>query len=379
MIRLPAIKIQQGLSSRPFLSAGSFLGTLALALAAAVPLIYLAGTDPVTAYGALLRGSVGDQYALSETVVQATPLLVGGLAVALAFHAGLFNIGVEGQLVVGGLAAAAVGVNLDLPAAVHLPVAVLTGAAAGAAWAAIPAVLKAWRGVHEVVTTIMFNYLAFGLSRHLVAPGGGLASATQPSASDPVADGARLPALTETTRIHSGVLLAVAAVIAVGWFLYRTPAGFKLRMVGANPTTASFHGVGVRRVQIGALMGSGALAGLAGASEILGLYGRYLDSFSPGYGFQAIAIALMGMLTPLGVLAAAAFFGMLAAGSVGLQSVGISRELINVVSGLVVGFVAAQPALIGAYLRRRRKRQASGQGEDASAAPADVDARSAHV
>jgi simple sugar transport system permease protein len=381
MIRLPAIKIQQGLSTRPLLSIGSFLGTLLLALAAAIPLVYLAGSDPVTAYTALLRGSVGDQYAVSESIVQATPLLLGGLAVALAFQCGLFNIGVEGQLVVGALAATAVGVGMDLPAVIHLPLAVLAGAAAGAAWAAIPAVLKAWRGVHEVVTTIMFNYLAFGLSRHLVAPGGQLASDAQPSASDPVADSARLPALTDTTRVHSGVLLAVAAVVAAGWFLYRTPAGFRLRLVGANPTAAAFHGIGVRRVRIGALMGSGALAGLAGAGEILGLYGRYLESFSPGYGFQAIAIALLGMLTPIGTLAAAVFFGMLAAGSVRLQAIGISRELINVVSGLVVGFVAAQPALIGAYLRSRRRRRTEGPDEDLARAtpPAGIEARSAHV
>jgi simple sugar transport system permease protein len=228
--------------------------------------------------------------------------------------------------------------------------------------------------VHEVVTTIMFNYLAFGVSRHLVSPGGALASPTQPSASDPVRDTARLPVLADGTRIHGGILLALAAVAVLGWFLYRTPAGFRLRLVGANPTAARFHGVAVRRVQVGAMMGSGALAGMAGSVEILGLYGRYLESFSPGYGFQAIAIALLGQLVPLATLAAAIFFGMLAAGSVQLQSIGLSRELINVVSGLIVGFVAAQPSLVGAWLRHRQRRRLAGAESVRAEATAGIDA-----
>ena len=364
-MKLARVKPQRGPNGSPALVLGTFAATLSLALLSAMPLMVLSGVHPQDAYLALVQGSVGSSYSLGETVVQSIPLVLGGLAVALAFQAGLFNIGVEGQLIVGAMAAAGTGIAFDLPPGIHVVAAVLAAAAAGAAWSFVPGLLKAWRGVHEVISTIMFNYIAFSLSRYMVAPGRPLSS-SQPSASQPVDSDARLPLLTEGSRVHAGLVVALVAVVVVAWLLYRTPAGFNLRLVGASSTAARFHGINVGRTQVSVMAASGALAGIAGGVEVLGLYGQYIDSFSPGYGFQAIAIALLGMLTPVGCLFAAVFFGMLSSGSVQLQASGVSRELISVVSGLVVAFVAVQPYIIGRLLRRRR-------GADAQPPPAAVD------
>jgi simple sugar transport system permease protein len=346
------------LRTTTFGPAAAFVLTIAAALVAVLPIVYLSGSNAAAAYGALADGSLGNKNAIAETLIQATPLLLSGLAVAVAFHGGLFNIGVEGQLAIGGLAAAFVGIHVHLPGIAHLIVSVAAGMAGGALWAAVPALLKAVRGVHEVVTTIMMNYVAFSLSRYLVSSGGPLASSTQPLATDQVGSSARFPLIWEPTRLHAGFLLALVVTGLMAWFLYRTPAGFRLRLVGANPKAARFHGVDTTRVTVGAMLTSGALAGLAGAVEVLGLYGRYYDSFSPGYGYDAIAVALLGQLAPIGILAAALFFGVLRAGSVQLAAVaGISREMIGVVSALVIGFVAVQPAVRRLLARAVRSRR----------------------
>ena len=336
-----------------------FLATVAASLLLAIPLIYVAGSDPVEAYSALLGGSLGGQRPIAETLVSATPLLLAGLAVAVAFQAGLFNIGVEGQLVMGGLAAGAVGAELSLPGRLHLVAAVAAGMAAGALWGLVPGLLKAWRGVHEVITTIMLNYVAFSVSLWLVSPGGRLVSDTQPSATERVAQDAALPRIWEPTRLHAGILVAAVVVALAWWFLFRTPAGYGFRIVGANPTAARFNGIVPERVIVGAMVLSGALGGLAGAVEVLGVHGRYFDSFSPGYGFDSIAVALLGLLHPIGVAAAALFFGVLRAGSVRMQSdAGLSRDIITVISGLVVGCVAARVVLDRIRVRRVREEEA---------------------
>jgi len=333
----------------------SFAGVVLAALVLATPVVFVAGSDPVEAYGALLRGSLGGQQSLAESLISMTPLLFAGLAVAMAFQAGLFNIGAEGQLVIGGLMAGYVGADLDLPPALHLLVAVLAGFLGGALWAVIPAVLKAWRGVHEVITTIMMNFVAFSVSQYLVKPGGALVSATQPQATDRVASAAELPRIWDPTRLHAGIFLALVVAGLCWYLLYRTPLGFRFRMVGANPTAAGFNGVATKRVIVQALMLSGGLAGLAGAVEVLGVHRRYFDSFSPGYGFDSIAVALLGALNPIGVAVAAAFFGLLRAGSIRLQSeAGLTRDMVTVISGLVVACVAAQPLIRRVRARSRR-------------------------
>jgi simple sugar transport system permease protein len=237
-------------------------------------------------------------------------------------------------------------------------------------WALIPGLLKAYRGVHEVITTIMMNYIAFSLSQYLVRPGGLLVSATQPSATDLVHSTAELPQIWEPTRLHAGILVAAAGTVAAWYFLYRSPAGYSFRVVGANPTAARFNGMRPQLVTVWGMVLSGALGGLAGAVEVLGLHHRYFDSFSPGYGFDAIAVALLGMLNPFGVAVSAFFFGVLRSGSVLLQSrAGISRDMITAISGLVIAFVAARPA-IDWLLSRRAKNQLVRQRQHRPDAPA---------
>lgn len=321
-----------------------FIAIVVSALILAIPVIYLAGSGPVEAYRALLSGSVGGRQPFSESLISMTPLLFAGLAVAVAFQSGLFNIGAEGQLVIGGLMAGYVGAELDLPRPLHLVAAILAGFIGGALWAFIPGLLKAWRGVHEVITTIMMNFVAFSVSQYLVKPGGALVSSTQPQATEKIAKRAELPRIWDGTRLHAGLFLALATAALCWYFLYRTPAGYRFRLVGSNPTAAAFNGVSTPRVIVQSLMFSGGLAGLAGAVEVLGVHRRYFDSFSPGYGFDSIAVALLGVLNPLGVAAAALFFGMLRAGSIRLQSdAGLTRDMVTVISGLVVACVAARP------------------------------------
>ncbi|QYG91029.1 ABC transporter permease [Iamia sp. SCSIO 61187] len=353
-------------SRRPLTSIALFVGTVVAAMVAAAPVIGIDGGNPLEAYRALFDGSLGSDRGLAETLVSATPLLIGGLAVALALQGGLLNLGVEGQLVVGGLAAGAVGAELDLPTGVHLAAALAAGAAAGALWALVPALLKAFRGVHEVITTVMFNYVAFSLSTYLVSPGGLFVSETQPSATERIRPSAELPPIWEPTRLHAGFLLALALAVACWWYLRHTPGGFRLRMVGANPTAARFGGIEVARVQVTTLCLSGALAGTTGAVEVLGLHGRYFDAFSPGYGFDAIAVALLGMVAPIGVVAAALVIGILRAGSTLLQSqAGVSKDLVTVISGLVVAAVAGR-VVVERWLdgRRARQRPAAAPGDD---------------
>ncbi|MFT3852639.1 MAG: ABC transporter permease [Ilumatobacteraceae bacterium] len=332
-----------------------FVLTVLGALLAAAPLIAIAGSNPIDAYVALFQGSLGSSRGIAETLVAATPLLTAGLAVALSFQGGLFNIGVEGQLVVGGLVAGAIGAKIALPAGIHVIVAILAAALGGAVWALIPALLKAYRGVHEVITTIMMNYVAFSLSTYLVSPGGPLVSATQPSATDKIRSTARLARIWEPTRLHAGVLVAAGLCVACWWLLYRTTAGYRIRVVGANPGAARFNGIGTRRVIVSTMCLSGALAGCAGAIEVLGLHGRYFDSFSPGYGYDSIAVALLGLMNPFGVAAAALFFGILRAGSVLLQArAKVSKDMVTVISGLVVAFVAARVVVERRLQRRDR-------------------------
>lgn len=355
-------------------SAVSFAAVLVGALVLAIPVVYLAGSNPLDAYGALLDGSLGDQRAISESLISMTPLLFAGMAVAIAFQSGLFNIGAEGQLVIGGLAAGYVAADLDLPGPLHLVAALVAGFVGGALWALIPALLKALRGVHEVITTIMMNFVAFSLSQYLVKPGGALVSDTQPQATERIAANAVLPRIWEPTRLHAGILLALATAVLCWYFIYRTPAGYRFRLTGANATAAEFSGISTKRTIVQALMFSGGLAGLGGAVEVLGVHGRYFDSFSPGYGFDSIAVALLGALNPFGVAVAALLFGMLRAGSIRLQSdAGVSRDMVTVISGLVVACVALAPLAQRWRARIRTGTSPKETASDGERAPASID------
>ena len=282
----------------------------------ALLVIALAHGSPVAALTALAGGAFGSVYALADTLTKTTPLLLTGLGVAIAFRARLWNIGGEGQFLVGALAASALGACAlkDLPAPVLIPIILLAGAAAGALWAGLSGWMRVARNVPEVISTIMLNFVAAQLLSYLVHGPMQEASRAQP-ASAPLPPSATLPLLWFGTTLHWGFPLALLMAVAVSVYFNRTGAGFALRVVGANPKAARVAGLDVDRTRLATMLWSGALCGLAGAVELSGVVGTLYENYAPGYGFAAVAVALLGRLNPYGLIASALFFGALAAGS----------------------------------------------------------------
>ncbi len=325
--------------------------------------IALAGGNPLAAYIGLLQGAFGSAKALSETAVWATPYMFAGLAVALAFKGGLFNIGAEGQLAFGAVATAWVGyalparLGMDLPAAVHLPLAIGAGVLVGALWAAIPGALKAYTGAHEVINTIMMNYIALNLVSYLLNGPMKDPNPLNVIARTPlIAETARIPPIVEGLRLHWGFPLALGVAALVWWLLWKTTLGFEIRTVGANMAAARYAGIHVKRVLIITMALSGALAGLAGVIEVTALNYRHELGFSIGYGFDAIAIALLGKTHPAGVILAALLFGAMRNGATRMQFLTqIPVDIISVIQALILLFVAADAIIRFLYRLRVRE------------------------
>ena len=346
------------------------------------------GSDPVAAigaswsavagtYGALLRGSIGDPGQLvgalialdwdavkqafgplSETIVSATPLIFTGLSVALAFRVGLFNIGAEGQLYIGALFAVIVGFSfVGLPWFIHLPLAVLAGFLGGALWGFIPGILKARTGAHEVIVTIMLNFVVYNLINWALKT----AFVQREGRPDPISKivepGAWLVPIIPGLRAHWGIVIAIVAAIAVSWLLFRSTKGFEFRAVGFNPRAARYAGMSISWSIVLSMAIAGGLAGLAGASVMLGGSKTLSPGFSPGYGFDGIVVALVGANRPLGVVAAAFLFGALRAGATPMQATtGTPIDIVVIIQALVIMFIAA-PALVRAIYRIRAERR----------------------
>ncbi len=312
---------------------------IALAVLAAV--LVATGHAPLPALAALARGSFGSSYAVGSTIVRAVPLALSGLAVAIAFRAGLLNIGAEGQLLIGACAATAASTVLP-DSAMVLPVVLLSGAMAGALWAWVAAELRRRFGVLEVISTIMLNYIALSVTGWLVR--GPLQEPTRiypQSASLPTSQ--QLPMLIPGTRVHAGVLLAVVLAVALWWWLRERASGFRLRAVGANPLAAGSAGrIVVSRTTLAAFLLSGALAGLAGSVELTGVTYALYENFSPGYGYTAIAVALLARLNPLAVLGTAVMFGALEAGAGAMQrDAAVPSVVVSVVEASLILLVVA--------------------------------------
>jgi len=336
--------------------------SVVLAMAIGSVIIAATGKDPVVAFGALLQGAFGGWLQLGETVMRATPLIFTGLAVGFAFRANLFNIGAEGQLVMGTLAAAWLGLLLaPLPPVLSIPL-VLGGAALfGAAWAFIPALLKAKVGAHEVITTMMFSWIALYLTSWIVS--GPLMDKGGIPQTPMLAEKVWLPTLDTLipgilpVRAHIGFLFALAAAVVVSLILRRTTLGYEIRAVGFNPTAAQNGGISVPLTTVWALCISGALAGLAGASEVLGVTHRMFDQVSAGsgFGFTGIAVALLGKKNPVGIIFAALLFGALSAGAGTMQlEAGVSDKIIMIVQALIIFFVGAE-TIFTWFIKRRQK------------------------
>jgi simple sugar transport system permease protein len=317
----------------------------------------VSGTNPIEAYLALGEGAFGTRTAVIETLIKATPFILAGLGIALAFRGGLFNIGMEGQLFVGSVFAVVIGYSFELPAGIHLIVALMGGMVGGALWAAIPGYLKARTGAHEVITTIMTNFIALRVINWAVGVDGPLrAPRTVVPETPAVLETARLPLLIADTRLHSGILLALAAAVLVYWLLWRTVIGFEIRTVGANPSAARYAGINVELNIVRTMMISGALGGLAGAIQVLGLAPyNFTTGFNVGYGFDSIAVAVLGSIHPFGVTLAALLFGGMDAGARLMQlRTKVPVDIITIVQGLILTFVAANQIIRAIYRIRVR-------------------------
>jgi simple sugar transport system permease protein len=327
------------------------------ALAVSFVLILASGKDALLGFAYLFQGALGGPGPLGETAVKSGVLILTGLSVAVAFTVGLFNIGGEGQLVWGALAAAVAGRAFDLPAPVLVPAALLAAAAAGALWGLVPGVLKMYRGVHEVISTILLNWMAIHLVNGWLVVGPlaarGSGSSVSMAGTDPIRAAAWLPRPFAGSRFDLGLPVALACAAAVWFLLTRMRLGFEWRAVGAGAGAAEASGIPVRLRVCQAMALSGALAGLAGGLLVLGTEHRYPGVFRTGYGFDGIAVALIGGATAPGAVAAGIVFGAIRAGATRLQLVGIHPSFAELIQGIAVLLVAA-PRLFAPLLVRLR-------------------------
>jgi ABC-type uncharacterized transport system permease subunit len=326
---------------------------LIAAFAVSAILIRLSGASAVEAFSALWQGSFGSPRAILETLTKSTPLIFVGLATTVAFRAKVWNIGGEGQLVSGALAAYGMTRLLaGLPPPIIVTAAILAAAAGGAVWGGIAGVIKARFNVDEVIVTVLLNYIMVYLLSFLLMgpwrdPSGFFAQTSS------LADGVQLPLIFSNSRLHFGFALALVMAAAVYVLLWKTPLGFEIRAIGSNRTAAKFQGLNVEWLVVVVMLMSGALAGLAGGSELIGLHHRLRMDISVGYGYTGIIIALLGRLHPAGTVLAAVFFGALVNGATRIQiDTGVPVALIDAIQGVVLLFLLASDALSHYRIRR---------------------------
>jgi ABC-type uncharacterized transport system permease subunit len=364
--------------SRTISALTPLLATLAALGVFAVILMTL-GANPVEAYGALIEGAVGSPNAIADTLVKATPLLLIGLGTCIAFRGGVVNIGGEGQLVVGAIAATLLGLLYpEAPGYVIIPLAMLAGFLAGGVWGAIPGALKAYFNVNEILSTIMMNQIAVQgmnfLLRDVMIDPVQLEAASRIPQTARLAKEFDLPRLIPT-RLHLGALLAVIVAILVYIFLWRTTIGYRIRAVGLNADAARYAGINVKRYMVLSLLLSGALGGLAGAVQVYGVSHRmFTDGSAAGFtgsaGFNGIVAALFGQLHPLGTIPAAILFGALLVGANKLQRVvQVPSALVTALNGLVVVFVVSSEI----WRKRQAKKRQLVEMEEAARMPIETD------
>lgn len=359
-IALPGLGRLALSGARPLV--GIFLGLLAGA-----GLIALSGVNPLTAYMAMLKGSLGSLQSISNVLVRASPLLLGGVGVAMGIKAGLWNIGTEGYIYMGAIGAAVVGIApLPVPPIIHIALATLAAVVIASIWGLVPAYLRAYRGVNEVVTTIMMNYVAIFLTSWLVHEPQPMA---EPDSFFPMsrvlAPTARLPILMSGTSLHPGFIIGIALCIFFFFVLRYTPFGFRTRMLGVNPEAARYAGINVKRQIMIVLVIGAFTGGLAGAFEIMGLKGRVYMDFVAGIGYECVAVALLAGGNPLGVIATALFFSAVKTGGSAMSvSTGVGGPMTVVIQALCVIFVIA----VG-YGERRRIEQIDKEEKDEEVIP----------
>ncbi|SES76846.1 nucleoside ABC transporter membrane protein [Oceanobacillus limi] len=345
-------------SNNKFLSLLIPVISVILGLIAGAIIMLFSGYNPIDGYLALWRGAFGDAFTIGETIRRITPLILTGLAVAFAFRTGLFNIGAEGQVIVGWLAAVWVGLAVDAPMIIHLPLAVLAGGIAGGIWGFVPGLLKAKIGVHEVIVTIMMNYIALFITNEIIRS----VLTDHATKTDRIPETASLSSewlqtLTFYSRLHYGILIALFAA-AVMWFLIqRTTIGYELKAVGFNQHASKYAGMNVSKNIILSMVIAGGFAGLAGAMEGLGTYGNIsvMSGFT-NLGFDGIAVALLGANNAFGVVLAAILFGVLKEGAGEMPTgAGVPTELVDIIIALIIFFVASSYIIRWVILRFKKE------------------------
>lgn len=334
-----------------------------LALLTGAILIILYGINPLDAYAAMLQGAVGNKAAIANTCVRTAPLLLGGLAVAVGMKGGMLNVGVEGQIYAGGAAAAWVGITpLPVPGWLHVTLAVVAGFIGGALWGVVPALLKAYRGVSEIVITLMMNYVAIHFTSLLVHEESLLAKPDSFFPQSPnILPSSRLPILIKGTSMHAGLIIGLVLAVLIFFALRYTPFGIRTRMTGLNPDASRYAGVNVKLQTIMVLLLSAGIGGLVGTGEVLGLKWALYDYFAVGLGYDGIAVALMANSNPLAVILSSFFFGALRSGAGKMQvAVGVETPIAQVIQALAVLFVIA----IGFGERKRLERKQALEVED---------------
>ncbi|ADA66829.1 MULTISPECIES: ABC transporter permease [Thermotoga] len=325
-----------------------------IALLIAAVVIILIGQNPVIAYKAMIEGAFGNIQALADTVIKTTPLILTGLAVGFGFRAGLFNIGAEGQMIMGGILATVVGMHMrGIPPALAIPLTMIAGMLGGAVWASIAGYLKAKTGAHEVVSTIMLNWIATYISSYLIT--GPLAVGSGTPKSPEIAPSAKLPPIITVGALEmtSGILISILSAVVIYIVLEKTKTGYEVKAVGFNPYAAEYGGINISKNIVMCMAISGALAGLAGALEVMGLHHRFLGTLSGGKGFDGISIALIGQNHPIGIIFASFLIAALRTGSSNMQFVGVPKHIVTIIQGIVIFLVAAD-RIVKTLLRFRK-------------------------
>lgn len=342
----------------------SLLSILLGLLVGAIVLV-ISGNSPIKAYGAMIEGIIGKPKYIAWTIIKATPYILTGLSIAFAFKTGLFNIGAEGQFIIGALVATLVGYSVQLPAIIHIPLTIILAGLAGGLWGSIAGFLKSKFGINEVIATIMLNWIAFYLSNFMVS--NSFISVENSEASVNIQESASIGIdwlkglVGPATSVNWGIIISIILVFVIWFVLTKTTLGFELRAVGHNKDAAEYAGIDVGKSILKSMAIAGLLAGVAGAIQVMGVtHNITVLAAQEGYGFDGIAVALIANSNPIGVIFSGLLFGAFKYGGIKMQSVGAPSEVINIVIGSIVFFIALSNGLRMLYLKMKEKRTKGG-------------------
>lgn len=327
--------------------------------------LLIAGFNPIEAYSAMITGVIGKPKFIAWTIIRSTPLILTGLSIAFAYKTGLFNIGAEGQFIIGALFATLVGAGIDLPAIIHVPLTLLIAAIAGAVWGGIAGWLKSKFGINEVIATIMLNWIAFYLSNYMIRTS--FLAQNNSETSINIHDSASIGIdwlkglVGPATSVNWGIVISIVVILVISFILFKTTLGFELRGVGHNMFGAEYGGINVKRSILQSMAIAGLIAGLAGAIQVMGVsHNISVLAAQEGYGFDGIAVALIANSNPIGVIFSGLLFGAFKYGGTKMQAIGAPSEVVSIVIGSIVYFIALSSVLKMLYDKMKEKRSKGG-------------------